>query len=387
MTAIDYAAFRADIEDFARTACPAETRAAVAKRRKLGRAELAVWQHMLYERGWGAPNWPVEHGGTDWDWIQRHIFSETLAMHDCPIPYHHGIRQIGPVIIEFGSEAQEARFLPGILKGTDWWCQGYSEPGAGSDLASLKTRAHLEGDEYVVNGQKTWTSHAQESDWMYTLVRTNPSAAKQQEGISLLLIPMSAPGITVRPIRTIDGWSHVNEVFLDDVRVPASNLVGRQDEGWSYGKFLLERERLAGTNIAPIVRMLEQTRELVLNSMPAGSNHQRTLLLQLAELRAELKAIEVLGRRAIDAVMAGKPLGILPSTLKLITARAEQRITEVSAQVLGAQLMPRFRPVDGGPPAEDIEWLQNYLFCRVKTIYGGSSEVQKNVIARQLLGK
>ncbi|WP_431272110.1 acyl-CoA dehydrogenase family protein [Dankookia sp. P2] len=230
----ELAAFRAEVRDFALTRCPPEIRAVVAANGKLGRKQWAPWQRILHVHGWGAPSWPKEHGGTGWDQRRRHIFDEVLAECDCPPQYHHGLRHLGPVLIAFGTEEQKARFLPGILSGEDWWCQGYSEPGAGSDLASLKTRAVREGDAYVVTGQKLWTSHAHESDWMYTLVRTN-AEVKRQEGITLLLIPLDSPGIRVREVRTIDGWHHVNEVFLDGVRVPVANRIGEENKGWTYG--------------------------------------------------------------------------------------------------------------------------------------------------------
>ena len=390
MTGIDYAAFREEVRGFALSACPPEIREVVAENRKLGRKEWSAWQRILHGRGWGAPNWPEEYGGTGWDLRQRHIFDEVLAECDCPPPYHHGLRHIGPVLIEFGTEEQKRRFLPGILDGSDWWCQGYSEPGAGSDLASLRTRAVSDGDAYVVDGQKLWTSHAHEADWMYTLVRTSAEAKKQQ-GITMLLIPLGSPGIRVRPVRTMDGWHHVNEVFLDGVRVPAANRIGEEGKGWTYGKFLLDRERLGGANVAPAFRFLERTRELVAREL-AGPRHRLKReaaehALLLAE--AELAGARELGRAAIDAVMAGRPLGVAPSVLKLSTSDTVQRISEVALDAVGQRLATRFRPVDGsGPNAEPagVEWVQNFLYLRAKTIFGGSSEVQKNVVARQLFG-
>ena len=387
---IDYDAFRREVTKFALTRCPPEIRAAVATYRKLSRKIWQPWQEILHEHGWGAPSWPKEYGGTGWDHQQRHIFDEVMAECDCPPQYHHGLRHIGPVIIEFGTPEQKRRFLPGILSGKDWWCQGYSEPGAGSDLASLRTSARREGEEYIVEGQKTWTSHAHESDWMYTLVRTSKGAKKQQ-GITMLLIPLDSPGITIRPIRTIDGWHHVNEVFLDNVRVPVANRIGEEGQGWTYGKFLLERERLGGANVAPALKNLERTRALVARELAGESNRLKREMLEHRLLLAEatLLGARALGKEAVAAVMEGKPLGVLPSVLKLSTSVTHQHVAEVALDAVGERLAPRFRRIDaGGPNAEapGIEWVQNYMYMRVRTIYGGSSEVQKNVIAKQLFG-
>jgi alkylation response protein AidB-like acyl-CoA dehydrogenase len=387
---IDYEAFRAEVREFALTRCPSEIRAVVATYRKLSRKVWYPWQRILFEHGWGAPSWPREFGGTGWDQRQRVIFDEVMAECDCPPQYHHGLRHLGPVIIEFGTPEQQARFLPGILNGEDWWCQGYSEPGAGSDLASLRTTARLEGDEYVVEGQKTWTSHAHESDWMYTLVRTSKEAKKQQ-GISLLLIPLNSPGITIRPIRTIDGWHHVNEVFLDQVRVPVANRIGAEGQGWTYGKFLLERERLGGANIAPHHKALERVRALVAQELQGEGRRAERELLQHRLLRAEAELLGAseLGRESVEAVIEGRSLGMLPAVIKLSTSVTMQTISQVALDAVGERLVPRFRRIEGeGPNAEapGIEWVQNYMYARVRTIYGGSSEVQKNVIAKQLFG-
>ena len=387
---IDYEAFRAEVREFALTRCPPEIRAVVATYRKLSRKVWYPWQRILFEHGWGAPSWPREFGGTGWDQRQRVIFDEVMAECDCPPQYHHGLRHLGPVIIEFGTPEQQARFLPGILNGEDWWCQGYSEPGAGSDLASLRTTARLEGDEYVVEGQKTWTSHAHESDWMYTLVRTSKEAKKQQ-GISLLLIPLNSPGITIRPIRTIDGWHHVNEVFLDQVRVPVANRIGAEGQGWTYGKFLLERERLGGANIAPHHKALERVRALVAQELQGEGRRAERELLQHRLLRAEAELLGAseLGRESVEAVIEGRSLGMLPAVIKLSTSVTMQTISQVALDAVGERLAPRFRRIEGeGPNAEapGIEWVQNYMYARVRTIYGGSSEVQKNVIAKQLFG-
>jgi alkylation response protein AidB-like acyl-CoA dehydrogenase len=385
--ATDYAAFRAELRDFCLTSCPADIRDLVARGGKLGRDAWSRWQRILFDHGWGAPNWPREAGGTGWDLRQRHIFDEVLAECDCPPQYHHGLRHLGPVLIEYGSAEQKARFLPGILDGSTWWCQGYSEPGAGSDLAALKARAVRSGDDYIVNGQKMWTSHAQEADMMYTLVRTSQEAKKQQ-GISLLLIPLNAPGISIRPIRTIDGWHHVNEVFLDNVRVPDANRVGEEGQGWSYGKFLLDHERLGGANVAPLIHQLARTRGLIEEEFTESGDTARRAALEerLLLIEAEIMGAGALGRAAVEAIVNRRPLGNTASVIKLVSAALMQRLDEVALDATGRRLVARFRPDDGNAAPEGMEWLQNYLYGRVRTIYGGSDQVQKNVLARTLFG-
>lgn len=384
---MDDEAFRAELRDFCLTQCPPEIRALVARNGKLGRKEWSTWQRILFERGWGAPNWPVEYGGTGWTLHQRHIFDEVLAECDCPPQYHHGLRHLAPVLIAYGSEEQKRQHLPGILDGSVWWCQGYSEPDAGSDLASLKTRAVRDGDDYVVDGTKIWTSHAQEADMMYTLVRTSQEPKKQQ-GISLLLIPLDAPGISVTPIRTIDNWHHVNQVFLDGVRVPVSARVGEEGQGWGYGKYLLQHERLGVANTAPIIGLLNRARRLV-EEMPAGDPRRTALRQRLLRLEAEALALRDMGRRALDDIMHDRPLGNVSSVMKLVGSNLMQALEEVGLDATGRTIAFRFRDIDdanGKSTEPGIEWLQNFLYGRARTIYGGSNEVQKNLLARTLFG-
>ena len=386
---IDYEAFREEVRAFASTQCPADVKALVAENGKLTREPWSRWQRILFAHGWGAPNWPKQYGGTGWNPRQRAVFDAVMAECDCPPQYHHGLRHLGPVLIEYGTPEQKQRYLPGILDGSDWWCQGYSEPGAGSDLASLKTRAELRGNVYVVNGQKIWTSHAHEADLMYTLVRTS-SEGRKQEGITLLLIPVKSKGLTVRPIRTIDGWHHVNEVFLDNVEVPQENRVGEEGSGWSYGKFLLQHERLNSANTAPLAQYMQRTKALVAREL-AGSEHRRrreALELRLLRIEAELAGQRELGMRAIDCVMNRQPLGLIPSILKLSSSRLAQQISEISLEVVGPELTHRF-PISEAASENDVDgilWLQNHLYLRARTIVAGTSEVQKNVIARELFG-
>ena len=387
---IDYQAFRNEVEAFVQKNCPQDIRKLVAENRKLSREPWSRWQKILHQHGWGAPNWPKELGGTGWNPKQQAIYGEVLAENDCPAQYHHGLRHIGPVLIEFGNPEQKSRFLPGILDGSDWWCQGYSEPNAGSDLASLKTRGEIRGDTIIVNGQKTWTSHAQESDLMYTLVRTSEEARKQ-DGISLLIIPLKARGITVRPIRTIDGWLHVNEVFLDNVEVPLSDCIGDVGSGWKYGKFLLARERLNSANTAPLFQYLSRTRHLIAERLTQPKHRARraALELRLLNVEAELRGIRELGLEAIEAVMSKTPITTQPSVLKLTSSRLYQTITEIGAEVVGPEFAARM-PLQEGSAFDENEqatlWIQNYFYSRVRTIYGGSDEVQKNMVARELFG-
>ena len=384
--AVDHAAFREEVRSFALAACPADIREAVAANRKIGRDEWSRWQRILFGHGWGAPSWPVEHGGTGWDVRQRFIFDEVTAECDCPPQYHHGLRHLGPVLIEYGSPEQQARFLPPILTGEQWWCQGYSEPGAGSDLASLKTRAVLDGDAYVVSGQKLWTSHAHEADMMYTLVRS-ARGERKQDGITMLLIPLDSPGVSVREVRTIDGWHHVNEVFLDEVRVPVTNRVGADGQGWEIGKFLLDRERLGSANTAPLRQYLRRTQALVRDALPGEANvlRRRALEQRLLQCEAELAGQRELGERAVATVVASEPLRLQPSVLKAASSRIQQRVSEVALEVQGATGAARFSASDNDG-VDGVEWVQNYMFHRARTILGGSNEVQKNMIARDLFG-
>ncbi|SIQ91723.1 acyl-CoA dehydrogenase family protein [Pseudacidovorax sp. RU35E] len=384
---IDYAAFRRELEAFAREACPPEIRAVVAAGQKITKREYQAWQKILNDRGWGAPSWPVEVGGTGWDIRQRLIFEEVMAENDCPPLYHHGLGHIGPVIIRFGTPEQKARFLPRILDGADWWCQGYSEPGSGSDLASLQTSARRDGEHWVVNGQKIWTSHAHEASMIYMLVRTSKEA-KKQEGISLLLVPMDTPGITVRPIRTIDGWHHLNEVFFDEVRVRADNLIGEEGKGWTCAKFLLERERLPPANVARLALMHRQVSALLQQAAQAAGSRRDFGVLQhkLLLCEAELQGARVMMASATDDLIHQRPLGVQPSAIKMTCADVAQRLTTIALDAVGPEAAHRFLAEAGGEELPAATWIQNYMFTRARTIAGGTSEVQRNVIANALLG-
>ncbi len=387
-----YAAFREELLEFTQQPELAALKKKVRSNQKMSRAEYSAWQKALHARGWGAPNWPVEYGGTGWDLQQRYLFEEVTAQADCPPAYHHGIGHIGPVIMHFGSDEIKQRFLPRILDGSEHWCQGYSEPGAGSDLASLKTTAVRDGDDYVLNGQKIWTSHAQEADMMYTLVRTS-NEGRKQAGISLLLVPLDTPGIEVRPIHTIDQWHHVNEVFLNDVRVPVKNLVGVEGEGWKCAKFLLDRERLSPATVPRLARQLEQVAELLVQKMQSHPSLPSIHALQerLFLAQASTKGARQMLLSAIQEEMQGTLASSKSSALKLHTSELSQQIVGIAFDIAGpeyaARLVPEVEAPDGSDDLDiERQLTHTYLFYRSRTIAGGTSEVQKNVIARDLFG-
>lgn len=381
-----YQAFRKEVQDFVRQHCPEEIREIVSSGRKITREIYRRWQLILYKQGWAAPGWPVEFGGTGWDLRQRMIFEEVIADHDCPPLYHHGLGHIGPVIMQFGTKAQKETFLPRILDASDWWCQGYSEPNSGSDLASLQTRAERDGDDYIVNGQKIWTSHAHEADMIYLLVRTSREA-KKQEGISLLLADLKSPGITIKPIATIDGWHHVNEVFFENVRIPVDRRVGEEGGGWQCAKYLLERERVPPASVGQLVRQWRRVSHLLWECQQArrDSHDYSTLDRQMFMLAARIKGAREMLADAIDDMMAKKPLGAKPSALKLLCSHIAQALSEIALQLAGSAGSQRFITEDAGSTEEGL-WVQNYLYSRSKTIAGGTTEVQRNVVARQLFG-
>src|ERR1700684_4418181 len=293
-------AFRDEVRAFFRDNVPASTRQKLQEGRHLSKQEMIDWWRILNKKGWGVSHWPKEYGGTGWTSVQHYIFNEELQMAPAPSPLAFGVSMVGPVIYTFGNEAQKKRYLPRIANVDDWWCQGFSEPGSGSDLASLRTRAERKGNKYIVNGQKIWTTLAQYADWIFCLVRTDPTA-KAQEGISFLLIDMKTPGITVRPIVTIDGGREVNEVFFDNVEVPAENLVGQENKGWDYAKFLLGNERTGiarvGASKAKVARIKElASLERVGDALLIDSPRFRE---KLAAVEVELKALEMTQLRVV----------------------------------------------------------------------------------------
>ncbi len=358
--------------------------------------DLVTWTRILNANGWGAPHWPVEYGGTGWDPMRQYIFLEELQKFPAPSPLPFGVNMVGPVIYTFGSQAQKDHYLPRILNLDDWWCQGFSEPGSGSDLASLKTTAVRDGDHYIVNGQKTWTTLAQYADWIFCLVRTDKQA-KKQEGISFLLIDMKTPGIEVRPIVTIDGGREINEVFLTDVRVPVENLVGQENRGWDYAKFLLGNER---TNIARVgysKQRIARIRELAAKEMSGGRPliEDRRFMEKLTAVEIDLKALELTQLRVVAAEAkrgnTGKP-DPASSILKIKGSEIQQATTALLMDIMGPYAMP-YQPhtADGTnepPVGPDYagDAAPHYFNYRKVSIYGGSNEIQKNIIAKAVLG-
>jgi alkylation response protein AidB-like acyl-CoA dehydrogenase len=352
------------------------------------------WQHALYLQGWATPNWPKEYGGVDWTPMQANIFDEECFAVGAPRMLPFGTRLVGPVIIQFGNEAQKARYLPKIQSSEEFWCQGFSEPGAGSDLASVKTRAVREGDHYIVNGQKTWTTIAHMADWIFCLVRTDPDV-KKQEGISFLLIDMTSPGVTVRPIVTLDGDHHINEVFLEDVRVPVENLVGEENKGWTYAKFLLSNERTGIAGVGLCKQDLATLSEIARTERKNGKPLIEDPLFQarLSRLDIDLMALELTNMRMLTEDSGDGAPGAISSILKIRGSEIQQRTVELQMEAVGSYSMPRQQgPLEadwnGKPigPAYAAARAPSYFDRRKTTIYGGSTEVQKNIIAKTILG-
>ncbi|ASC63857.1 pimeloyl-CoA dehydrogenase large subunit [Achromobacter denitrificans] len=384
--------FREEVRAFAEAELPGDIRDKVLRHQRLERDDYVRWHNILAERGWGAPNWPVEHGGTGWNALQRLIFEVECFKAGAPRLLPFGLSMIGPVLMKYGSAEQQARFLPRIPRVEDWWCQGYSEPGSGSDLASLKTRAERDGDDYVVNGQKTWTTLAQYADWMFCLARTD-SAARAQRGISMLLLDMRAPGVTVRPIRTLDGGHDVNEVWLENVRVPAANLVGEENQGWTYAKYLLGHERTGIAGLGHCHRELG-----ILKSMAGNARSRGRPLLSDSRMRDRISRIEV-DIMALEMLLLrvassndGSP-GPEASVLKIRGSEIQQDLAMLQMEVAG----PDAWPYDPGWMFADAAWHgpgpemaaaagAGYADMRKTSIYGGTTEVQKGIIARQVLG-
>ncbi|MFS2103918.1 acyl-CoA dehydrogenase family protein [Ralstonia sp. Ralssp135] len=387
-------AFRQEVRGWLEANLPKDIQDKVLNHRRLNRDDFVRWHKALAAKGWSVPHWPVEWGGTGWSPIQKHIWDEECAQVGAPGVLPFGVSMVAPVIMKYGNEAQKRYFLPRIVDCTDWWCQGYSEPGSGSDLASVKTRAVREGDHYIVNGQKTWTTLGQHADMIFCLVRTDPDA-KKQEGISFLLIDMKTPGITVRPIIMLDEEHEVNEVFFDNVKVPVENLIGDENRGWTYAKYLLGHERTG------IARVGNSKRELAFLKRVA-KQHQKNgkPLLQdpvfgakVASLEIELLALEMTVLRVVSSENAGKGPGPEASLLKIKGTQIQQMLTELMVEAVGPYAQP-FDPsyLEGGTSQavtgdNDAAPLAPYYFNYRKTsIYGGSNEIQRNIISQMILG-
>lgn len=374
---------RADIRRFCAEVMPAALRHKSERHQVLDKADYLQWMKLLQQQGWVAGHWPEAHGGAGWSALERFAFEDELARHGCPWVIPFGVKYVGPVIYTFGTEAQQRRFLPRIVSSEDFWAQGYSEPGAGSDLAALRTEARREGGHYRVSGQKVWTTYAQWADWLFCLVRTSRDA-RPQDGISFLLIDMRSPGITVKPIATMDGYHHVNEVWLDDVRVPVENRVGDEGAGWTCAKFLLRNERTAGAMVGMVQHALARLKGA---GTPGAALRQR-----IGELELRAFALEECAYQAMEAMLEGRENGAEASLIKLRGSELYQDIAEALVDALGPAAIawdaaalhraesPPLGPDDAGGLVKD------HLYNRAATVFGGSSEVQRNILAKTVLG-
>ncbi|MBN8750258.1 Putative acyl-CoA dehydrogenase FadE17 [Xylophilus ampelinus] len=388
-------AFEAEVRAFIGEHLPADIREKVRLDRFLDRDDFMRWQQILGRQGWFTGAWPREHGGQAWSAMQTIIFNRVAGEMHCPELQVFGPAMVGPVLYTFGTEAQKAKHLPAIRDSSVWWCQGYSEPGAGSDLASLKTQADDHGDHFVVNGQKIWTSYAHFADWMFCLVRTGREGRKQ-EGISFLLIDMKTPGVQVQPIRMLDGRHYLNAVFFDDVTVPRENLIGEAGRGWTYAKFLLEHERVENANLRFITQELQKLRRVAGEVRSGGRRliDDSAFAAEVAGVEVQFKALEIGLLRMLSDMHAGAPAGPGKSSfIKIRGTEIAQRITELLVQAAGPDGQ-RYQPgpllgVNDDPlvgPEHALGPVPSYQFCRAMTIYGGSTEVQKNIMAKHALG-
>lgn len=374
-------AFRMEVRAFIRENLDPETHRKMLDGRIPSKQEVVAWQRTLNTRGWATPSWPREAGGPGFSIVERYIFMDELHQAPAPEPVSFNVSMIGPVLLEFGTDDQKTRFLASTANNDIWWAQGFSEPGAGSDLASLRTAARREGDHYVVSGHKIWQGMAHHADWMFTLVRTDPDAPKKQMGISFLLIDLRLPGVTIRPIITLDGRHEVNEVFLDEVRVPQDCLVGEENRGWDVTKFLLSNERTGIARIGMTKHLLRRVKRLAADD-PA-------VLAKAAALDAELKILEITQLRILDAQRGSSEPDPRSSILKLKGVKLRQAASELLLEAAGIGALEVCSDEDPFGPDED-EWLgtimPNYAILRAASIYGGSSEVQKTILANAILG-
>jgi alkylation response protein AidB-like acyl-CoA dehydrogenase len=388
-------AFRNEVRAFLVEALPPEMAFKYSDLETSTKESTLFWQDTLAKRGWMTPGWPKELGGCDWSLTQHYIYDNETQRAGTPIISPFGVIMAAPVIFNFGTEAQKGRFLPGISSGKTLWCQGYSEPGSGSDLASLKTSADRDGDDYLVNGQKIWTSYAHWADWMFCLVRTDRDA-KKQAGISFLLIDMKTPGITITPIVSIDNQHHLNEVFFEDVRVPIANRIGEENMGWTYAKFLLTNERASTAGVASTKTALSRLKAMA----KSGDNYSAPMALdpsfraKLTNIEMELHALEYTELRALNtSESGGQGVQDLSSPLKLRGTELQQKVAELAVEFLGPSALPMDLELGADPQTNSeplismsSQIMKRYLFNRASTIYGGSSEVQRNIMAKMTLG-
>src|SRR5579872_95732 len=366
--------FRSEVRAFVAAELPASIRDKVLGHKRLEREDFLTWVRILNTRGWVAPGWPRRFGGQEWDPVRELILEEECALAGAPPVLPFGRRMVAPVIMAFGNPVQQQYFLPRILSGEHWWCQGYSEPGAGSDLASLRTRAELRGDHYVVSGQKTWNTYGHFADWIFCLARTH-TQVKPQAGISFLLIDMKSPGITVRPIPLLDGGREVNEIWFDQVAVPVANRVGAENEGWTYAKYLLTHERAGIARLGPSKRELRNLKQLARRQQLGGRPliEDARFRARIAELEVDLLALEF---TALRLLQDGSPRGPESSVLKIRGSDFQQALSELEMQALGP----------GALEAIPAGLTARYFNLRKTSIYGGSNEIQRNIIAQRLLG-
>ena len=378
--------FRQEVKDYLENKYPKHVKEKQNNGEQLTKQDMIDYHKSLYEQGWAGYNWPVEYGGTGWSPTQIYIFQEELGYANTPTILPFGLNMVGPVIYTFGNEEQKKKFLPDILEFNTWWCQGYSEPGSGSDLASLKTKAVRDGDHYIVNGSKTWTTLAQNADWIFCLVRTE-TTQKKQEGISFLLIDMKTEGIEVKPIITIDGDHEVNSVFFTDVKVPAENLIGEEGKGWTYAKFLLAHERFG------IAGVPNQKYSLKLLKERTKDFADDDLKKKIADYEIELSALEFTELRTLAALANGGHPGAESSIIKIKGTELQQRLTEMYVEAAGQYILPYEGPEgfnSNNTPASNVsdfssQAVSRYLNFRKTSIYGGSNEIQKNIIAKAIL--
>ncbi|WP_262690114.1 acyl-CoA dehydrogenase family protein [Kordiimonas aestuarii] len=388
-------AFREEVRSFLAEKLPSHISKAVKAGRMPAREDYITWQRILNEKGWAVHSWPKEHGGSGFTPFQKHIFEEECVKAGAPELPPFGLNMLGPVLIAFGSEEQKAHYLPRILNCDDWWCQGYSEPGAGSDLASLKTKAVRDGDHYIVNGQKTWTTMGQYADWIFCLVRTS-SAGKPQEGISFLLIDMDTPGVEMRPIITIEGGHEVNEVFFQDVKVPVENLVGEENKGWTYAKYLLQHERVGIAGVAAAKEGLKKLKRIAAETDAGDGStliEDPAFATRIANVELDLMAMELTNLRVLAQAQAGGAPGAESSMLKIKGSVIRQEISDLLRRAVGPYALP-FMPELELPGANEEPigpdganaFAGHYFNRRKYSIYGGSNEIQRNIISKMILG-
>ena len=384
---VEELAFRDEVRGWLQENMPNDLREKVTNYQEMSRDDLLRWHRILAQKGWIAPEWPIEWGGKDWTVVQRYIFEEECAFAGCPPLIPFGLKMCGPVLHRFGTPEQQQRFLPGIYNGDVFWCQGYSEPESGSDLASLKTSAVRQGDYYIVNGQKIWTTWGHHADWIFCLVRTD-QGAKKQEGISFLLFDMRTPGITVRPLILMDGAHEVNEVFFDDVKVPAENLVHRENDGWTVAKYLLGHERMGTGGIGGSKRELAKLKVLATKEMRNGKPllEDPRFRDRVSRVEVELMALEITNLRFLDQLRGGRAPGAEVSLLKIKGTEIQQALTELLVEVMGPLTQP-FRAIEAMDfDTSTATLLPRYFNYRKTTIYAGSNEIQRNIIAKATLG-